>query len=62
MAVHGLKYTHKRYCKGQQPAQETHEPPQLEKPTAVELVPTDEQIAVFLQNQKKQKQTSEESR
>ena len=33
----------------------TPEPPGLEKPTAVAVVPTDDQIAVFLHNQKKAK-------
>jgi hypothetical protein len=59
LTVHGLKYTHKKYCK---PKQESPPPTQqlqrtvTSDPMYVEptpAVPTDEQIAAFLLNQKK---------
>ena len=67
LTVHGLKYTHKRYCKAKQPEIERPVPelqpapmPKLERTVTTEpmrvessLVPTDEQIAAFLLNQKK---------
>ena len=64
VTVHGLKYTHKRYCKSVQPEPTKQVPrgPELQPPpmatltrsvTTEPIVPTDDQIAEFLLNQTK---------
>ena len=57
--MHGLKYTHKRYCKANQPELQPTPMPKLERTATTEtiasLVPTDEQIAAFILNQRKMK-------
>ena len=63
LTIYGLKCTHKRYCKANQPKLpwlETPAPmPNLERIVATEpitsLVPTDEQIAAFILNPRKLK-------
>ena len=58
VTVHGLKYTHRRYCKSIQPEptkQVARGPEQQPQPTLTTepFVPTDEQWATYLQNQKR---------
>lgn len=78
LTVHGLKYTHKKYCKAKRPELEgpvpvlqpapmpklertvTTEPMRVESkgppattPLSSSLAPTDEQIAAFLLNQRR---------
>ena len=58
VTVHGLKYTHRRYCKSIQPEptkQVARGPEQQPQPTLTTepFVPTDEQLATYLQTQKR---------
>ena len=59
VTIHGLKYTHKRYCKANQSEQQPAPMPKLERTATLENVapvaPTDEQIAAFILNQRKMK-------
>ena len=63
VTVHGLKYTHKRYCKSMQPEPTKQAPrgPELQQPPMPTLTrsitesmePTEDQIATYLLNQRK---------
>jgi hypothetical protein len=63
VTIHGLKYSHKRYCKANQqvpPGLEQSAPmPQLVRTVTTDPissgVPTDEHIASFILNQRKMK-------
>ena len=58
VTVHGLKYTHKRYCKSIQPepTKRVARGPELQPPptlTTEPFVPTDEKWTTYLQTQKR---------
>ena len=59
VTLHGLRCTHKRYCKANQPELQPTSMLKLEQTATTEtiasLVPTDEQIAAFILNQRKMK-------
>ena len=61
LTVHGLKYTHKKYCKANKQEEIPQPVPALQAPPPPGLVhqttthPSDEQIACYLTNQRKQK-------
>ena len=60
VTIHGLKYTHTRYCKANQPEQQSIPMPKLERTATIEivasLVPAYEQIAEsIMMNQRRMK-------
>ena len=59
VTLHGLKYTHKRHRKANQPELQPTSMPKLERTATTEtiasLVPADEQIAAFILNQREMK-------